>query len=305
MLERDRSFFICCGRSTYMIKPAYFVGIGAAKSGTSWLAHYLAGHSEIAFSPIKELHYFDAMFLDSPARHWNRKWSKILDELNAKYQVSPDSVVDEKIRCIKLRLEMVEQPTIYRDYFDALVDSRHKAFGEVTPAYSMLPKEGFQSILDLYPKAKFLFIMRDPVSRYLSQIQFSQTILEVEGKDRIVEFDPDFEAIRHLANREYIERGNYKGTLETLQNVTGLENICTMFYENIFFGGEKGVSELRKLCEFLGVSPLAADVNLRVNPSDELKFSESVVRTVKNQLSPIYEYVFKNFGEAVPEFWYR
>jgi flagellin-specific chaperone FliS len=45
------------------MKQQYFVGIGAQKAGTTWLANYLDAHPQVAFSPIKELHFFDAVFL--------------------------------------------------------------------------------------------------------------------------------------------------------------------------------------------------------------------------------------------------
>ncbi len=41
-----------------------FVGIGAQKTGTTWLADYLAYHDQVCFSPIKELHYFDTKYFD-------------------------------------------------------------------------------------------------------------------------------------------------------------------------------------------------------------------------------------------------
>jgi len=47
----------------------FFVGIGAAKSGTSWVAEYLREHPDVAMSPIKELHYFDARFCPQVCGH--------------------------------------------------------------------------------------------------------------------------------------------------------------------------------------------------------------------------------------------
>jgi len=42
----------------------YFVGIGVAKTGTTWLAEYLKSHPEVCFSPIKEMHYFDEKYFN-------------------------------------------------------------------------------------------------------------------------------------------------------------------------------------------------------------------------------------------------
>src|SRR5690606_19757405 len=128
----------------------------------------------------------------------------------------PDQGLEEKIRCVRLRLKMVSDPPAYREYFSALVDSHHKAFGEVTPAYALLPEAGFKAILELYPEAKFIFIMRDPVDRYLSQIQFSKTIRKIQGYSPATDFVPDFQALKQLSNPAYIRRGDYRRTIETL-----------------------------------------------------------------------------------------
>lgn len=39
----------------------HFIGIGAARTGSTWLYHLLWPHPELWLPPIKELHYFDAI----------------------------------------------------------------------------------------------------------------------------------------------------------------------------------------------------------------------------------------------------
>ena len=55
-----------------------FVGIGAQKAGTNWLAKYLTSHPQVCFSPIKELHYFDWRFLHEYCGGWHRDFSNRL-----------------------------------------------------------------------------------------------------------------------------------------------------------------------------------------------------------------------------------
>ncbi|GAB3283910.1 sulfotransferase family protein [Parahaliea aestuarii] len=286
------------------LNPGFFVGIGAAKSGTSWLASYLSAHPDIAFSPIKELHYFDAMFLENPRGGWNLKWSNILSDLLEKQRQFPCRDIEEKIRCVKLRLEMVSNPGVCRDYFSALLDRHHRAFGEVTPAYALLPEAGFRAILELYPEAKFIFIMRDPVDRYLSQVQFSQTIRKIQGQPPMDDFDPDLQAVAQLANPAYTRRGDYRQTMETLMNVTAGDNLCTLFYEHIF-DDEKSASELGKLCRFLDVPRATGDVGARVNKSEGMTFAAETIEKVRDALSGTYDYVLKEFAAEVPSHWLR
>ncbi|MDB4558748.1 sulfotransferase [Amylibacter sp.] len=35
-----------------------FLGVGAQKSGTTWLSNYLAGHPEVYMSALKEMHFW-------------------------------------------------------------------------------------------------------------------------------------------------------------------------------------------------------------------------------------------------------
>ena len=39
--------------------PTIFIGIGAAKAGSTWLANYLWRHDEVFLSPTKGVRYFD------------------------------------------------------------------------------------------------------------------------------------------------------------------------------------------------------------------------------------------------------
>lgn len=280
----------------------FFVGIGAAKGGTSWLAEYLSQHPEVAFSPIKELHYFDAMYCQEHSAFWNNRWEKIRTQFAKKYQAAPDDKLKQKLRCLDLRLAMVEDPSVYRQYFSELLKNHHKAFGEITPAYSLLPETGFKAIIELYPDAKFILIMRDPALRYLSQIQFSQTIRKIQGKDTQVDFDPNFKAIEFLENTSYTARSDYKSTLEALLSTTDPDNLCTLFYENIF--SDAGTREIQKLCSFLNISFQPPDISRKVNPSHSMEFDPEVISRVTRHFSPIYEYVFQKYGDAVPGSWY-
>lgn len=64
-------------------KKLFFLGIGAAKSGTSWLYDYLTSHPDVAPGPIKEMHvlndpgnqgFFNAVRNLPWRRFAGRKW---------------------------------------------------------------------------------------------------------------------------------------------------------------------------------------------------------------------------------------
>ena len=286
-----------------MIQTArYFAGIGAAKAGTSWLATYLGGHPEVALSPIKELHYFDAMYLDEAARNWNRKWRRILDELEEKYRTDPQESIAEKLRCVQLRLRMIEEPAAYSEYFTRLVQPGHRAFGEVTPAYGRLDREGFAAMLDLYPDARFIYMVRDPVDRYLSQVRFLKTLRHKRGRGDGGSFEADQQALKHLDNPALVDRGDYQHTLETLYSLVPEDRCLVVFYEQLF-ASASSQRVVGEICDFLELSEHAADIEARVNESDSLLFSENVIAKVRQRLTPVYDYMAGRYGGALPDAW--
>lgn len=281
----------------------YFVGIGAAKSGTSWLASYLDEHPQVAMSPIKELHYFDALYCPEISGRWNENWRNIHNELTARQAKAPKDRRAEKLRCVGARLDMIDNPEAYRQYFDALLQEQHKVFGEITPAYSILPARGYAAIQKIYPGAKFIFMMRDPLQRYLSHIRFIQQLRATQGKDLLEDFDTNAQAIEKLSDPEYTRRADYQGTIETLLQTTGEEKLCVLFYEHLF-SNEKHEHELRQLSDFLGIRLGNADLETKVNASLEADFDTAVQRRIWEHFASTYEFIGNKYGASAPASWH-
>jgi hypothetical protein len=110
--------------------PTFFV-IGAARSGTTSLHHYLSLHPEIQMSATKEPHYF----------------------------AGPEGEVPYHAR----RIGDIAQ---YR----ALFDPRCAIRGEASPSYSAFPRRRGvpDRIKELVPEARFIYLVRDPVDRAVS-----------------------------------------------------------------------------------------------------------------------------------------
>lgn len=70
-----------------------FLGIGAAKAGTTWLHQQLRHHPDIFVSSTKEIHYFDTHYFDesvgSYARHFRRSEQKVRGEITPGYGIIP------------------------------------------------------------------------------------------------------------------------------------------------------------------------------------------------------------------------
>jgi hypothetical protein len=113
-----------------------FLVIGAAKSGTTSLHHYLREHPQIYLPRIKEINYF-AYTSDRP--RGRQYWATTLDEYAAHFR-------------------------------DA---SGHKAVGEVTPAYMNSPVAAGNIAREL-PGVRLVAILRDPADRAYSRYLMNQ-----------------------------------------------------------------------------------------------------------------------------------
>ena len=112
----------------------HFVGIGATRAGTSWVAAHLSAHPDIRMGR-KEIHFFD------------RKLRAL---------AASGSVRD--------RLDQLR-------YLARFVRARGggRIRGEITPAYAVLGPELIRRVAEWVPDAKLIFMMRDPIERAWSQ----------------------------------------------------------------------------------------------------------------------------------------
>jgi len=270
---------------------SYFVGIGAAKAGTTWLHSYLLNHPEVCICPMKELHYFDAQHIPNLVSPY-RTFASELKRLAQQLVTDEREAAIKRISLIAKRLEMDDNPKAYRDYFENLLLPHQSVFGEITPSYSMLGKRGFEAILEMYPDAKFILIMRNPVDRFWSQLRFTQKVHP--------EFSPEDSFSEKLNDPGFIERGNYGHTLESLQ-AAGVpdRNLFTTFYEHLF--GSEGVAEIERLNRFLGISSREPRF-YRINESPQIGLPADFRKEIALRLRDVYDAVLKRYPN-LPDNW--
>lgn len=135
-----------------------FLGIGATRAGTSWVAAQLAAHPQIRMGR-KEIHFFD------------RKLG------------APGASGSARDRVNQLR------------YLARFVRARGggRIRGEITPAYAVLEPEVVRRVAEWMPDVRLIFMMRDPIERAWSQARngfprWRGKPLECVGRDELVSF---------------------------------------------------------------------------------------------------------------------
>lgn len=275
-----------------MAEPHYFVGIGAQRTGSTWLANYCMQHPQIFMSPVKELHFFDTHTLgDHRLRHRQR-----LTNGFKKLQKSlmPDSLPNIiELQEHLARLELLHDPAIYKDYFARRV-TNERAFGEITPSYSLLEETGFASILAHYPQARFIFVMRNPTDRYCSQLSFANSLGRIANMQEAVHL--------RLEDPGFTGRSNFKRTITCLENVVPPARIFYMFHEHLF--GPNGSLLLNKLTDFLGVDFMPADFSVRINTRNTFHINNTQRKNIIRTFEDTYEFVLNRF-ESAPASWHE
>ncbi len=151
-------------------------GIGAQKAGTTWLYEFFSNHPECHL-PTKEIHYYDAVALEDEA---DAVFDKRLGGLRKLIDRTIGLTGKERGRKIVQmerifdRLAMMQNMTTDDSKYLSFIlkgAERKNVIGDITPAYAMLSRAEYARMAALSPKARFIFIMRDPIDRLWSAIR--------------------------------------------------------------------------------------------------------------------------------------
>lgn len=186
-----------------------FIGIGAQKSGTSWIYACLYEHPEIC-TPIKEIHFFSRDRF-SKGKNW----------------------YEHQFRNCAAGLLRGEFSTSY-------------LYSRTAPA----------AIKSLYPDAKLIAVLRNPVDRAYSQYH---------NAIKAGEIIPDLPFAQYVKDEpSVVEQGLYHEQLTRYRAAFPEDQMLVLLYEDI---ATDPVAFMRHIYDFLGVDPafVAGMVNQRVN----------------------------------------
>lgn len=134
--------------------------------------------------------------------------------------------------------------------------SRYRLLGEKSVAY-MERRDAAERIRQTLPRAKIIIILRDPVSRAVSNFWFTKNYgLEKRGLEEcfatLIDKEPDLEARNvSISPYRYLARGHYVRGIEIYEKLFGKDRLKILILEN--FAGNR--SELEGLYRFLGADP--------------------------------------------------
>jgi hypothetical protein len=178
------------------MKVDFFI-VGAPKSGTTSLYHYLNQHQDICMSLIKEPNYFSSEELNDQGLYYK---AKVISKLESYHKI----FIQEK---------------------------DHQLLGEASVSYLF-----YQNVpLKIYkynPTAKIIILLRNPIERahshYLMDYRLGHTKISL---DAILN---DSSVKDHaLLYQQYIELGFYYNQVKRYVDVFGHDNVCVMLYDQL------------------------------------------------------------------------
>jgi hypothetical protein len=215
--------------------PNLFV-IGAAKSGTTSLHHYLAQHPDVFMSPVKEPNFF--------------AFQGELPTFAGPSRPPRDSFERDRLRRERYGYSIVRRPEYERLFTQA---GGRKVRGEVSPAYLYFDGVA-RRIRDAVPTARILAVLRNPVDRAYSK--FLQ--MRRDGAEPLDDFRAAV-AAEPRRKREnwsptwlYLDRGFYCRQLKVYFELFDRARIRVLLHDDLRRDPERCLSAI---FTFVGVDP--------------------------------------------------
>lgn len=283
-----------------------FFVIGAQKAGTTWLSHYLKAHPDISVPEWKEHDYWNMVEgRPEPSRMLKRQAERRTHEspMRRLGALLPFTLHAKRQRAITLALRAVETPyPPYSAYADVILENvthKTRAAGEICPEYAVLQSETYARMAALSPNVRFIFLMRDPVARFISGAQ--HTIRKSFGKAAETT-EQVSEALRRFASdpaSRHLALSRYDRTIEALESAVPSSRILYLFFEELF-----DQKKVRRLCDFLGISFVQGDVDRRANSAGaRVEIAPEDRKLIAGALSPTYAFMRARYADKLPERW--
>lgn len=244
-----------------------FLGIGAQRTGTTWLWENLRRHPEIWLPERKEIHYFER----STTYPFYRQRPEALAR---KRKLLARRVIDDVRRGdwreIVRDLRFLAGRNDDGWYASLFTEAGERVAGEITPAYSTLPSRQIEHIHTIMPQAKIILLVRNPIDRAWSAVKFGVRWRTGRPLDPATFSMDDLRRI--VGTRRFQAQGDYERTITQWRQHFPAEQFFTGFFDDIV---HRPAWFLSTVFGFLGVDASEKHVTSaafeRANPSREVE----------------------------------
>lgn len=266
-----------------------FLGIGAQKAGTTWLSQMLGQHPALWTPPFKEVHFFNHRFIQDHRAwlpwHFKRARANIQKRHEARGEETPPQI--EKY------LDRVTREPMFTNHWYKLVFAPAPADRktiDITPEYSTLPEEGVDFVAKFLPDAKFIYIIRHPVDRAISQLKMNLT--RKRRKPASVE-----EWLAEVEDPVLVDRGDYRTYVPRWNARFGADRLLYLPFGQI---ARDPLGLLRQVETFLDLPAHDyRDAGRKVFASDNtLAVPDKARAALRAKLEPQFAFLDETFGRT-------
>ena len=277
-----------------------FICIGAQKAGTSWLYHQLVRHPEFAMPPAKELHYFDMESPNTLIRIPLQLSSRLKDFKWLKCSLM--HVLNSARRCnFKATRWYVKWhfSNYSDDWYTSLFDfANGKITGDITPSYSILDESDVARMHRIVGDAKIIFLIRNPIDRAWSMLQFGQKY----GRKLALD---DIEFIKRRIDSPTQElRSDYERTLAIYFRYFDSKQILIGFYDAIRDQPKNLISAILDHIGAKDINPSSATIHSRINVSETIEMPVIIRDYLTKKYRNSIESLSARFGSYATQ-WLR
>ncbi len=283
------------------------IGLGAQRSGSSWLHKYLADFPQCFASTVKEIEFFHET--QDAFRNWLigercGHIKQIQKDIRLKgwlRQSEPLSVEQQDFLHEK-RAEMydfstnISSLTGFGNYENNF--ARRMSFQthilDFTPSYGLLSKGKLSEIAGCAPDVRFLFGIRDPIARSFSAFKYTMML---QSKKLAPRPRVRLNQLKSAINKEpeILIQSRYDLQIPKFESAIPKSKIHFYFHRELFTE-----TALRSICAFLDLPYRTANFERKVHQiSDdyaEAKPTEEEVDYLEKRLGQAYEYLHQRFG---------
>lgn len=284
------------------VMPTFLYGIGAPRSGTTWLYEYLRRHPDCHLRGHKELHYFDAIERGEAAGR-ARQLAAWIAEREALFGSVPPAERRQRLaeimdmRDFRTVLQICRQdPGAYFRYLLAGMKDQ-KVVADITPNYGLLSSEMLGKMAATAERTRFVYLMRDPVDRLWSQLRMRAEQTLPPGADFAAQVAGLVDELLAGGLESLRRHSDYAAVIGRLDAAVPPGNALILFHEDL-----TTPDGVRDLCRFLKIRPMAADFAARVLEGRDLLPTEEQRAALRRLLAPQYAFVARRFP-VLPAAW--
>jgi hypothetical protein len=261
-----------------------FICIGARKTGTTWIYHYLKAHPDCQMPKIKEINFFNSvLFKANPAPEaLAKKWAEARRQL----KLAPDAPMPES------------WPADTFKWYAQLFRRRPgMVSGDVSPLYQTVPEGKVAALTKHLSQTRVLYVLRHPLERITSDFSMLANNRNIDTASM-----SDADLVK-LIWEHYADSACYATIYQRWRTHFP---VTVLFYDDL---RADAAGFAHRLCEILGIRPLPelAAKTENPNPSKSYgprpKLSPEVVRELAARLLPEAEAINALFDNKHTKGW--